>query len=62
MISDNSLNVVGQTSGQWVNPKKSKDGCCLKLLELKANPLWSIRVNELTILVIFLGEFLRAKY
>ena len=45
-----------------MNPKKINDGCCLKLLELKANPLWSIRFIELTMLVIFLGEFCLAKY
>ena len=62
VISDSWLNVVGQTSGQWVNPKKIKDGWFLRVLETNLLPVWFTKFILSIICEIFLGVFCRDKY
>ena len=37
--------VVGQTSGQWVKPKKTAEGCPRNAASVIGSPLWSTSVN-----------------
>src|SRR5262249_29314196 len=45
ITSDTSNSVVGQTSGQWVNPKNTRNGLPLRSWSVTALPFWSVRWN-----------------
>src|SRR5262249_43999594 len=43
--SEISNSEVGQTSGQWVKPKNTRNGCPRKSLSVTVRPFWSVRLN-----------------
>src|SRR6201995_1112812 len=45
MISDISNRAVGQTSGQWVKPKKTRLGLPCRFFSVTVAPLWSVSWN-----------------
>ena len=62
VTSDSWLNVVGQISGQWVNPKKINDGWFSIVLVTNLLPVWSTKFILFIICEMFLGVLCRDKY